>query len=79
LAGNLPRVIVPEEVRRMKKYMIDRARDLFLDDPNQTVRRAVLILQAEYPEFSYEQCLEAANLVVKVKERLEAIDKRQVN
>ena len=59
--------------------MIDRARDLFLDDPNQNVKRAVLTLQAEYPEFSYEQCLEAANLVVKVRERLEAIDKEHAN
>jgi hypothetical protein len=59
--------------------MIDRARDLFLDDPTQTVEGAVLILQAEYPEFSHEQCLEAANLVVEVRELIKAKDKIQLN
>ena len=59
--------------------MIDRSRDLFLNHPDQTVKRAALILQAEYPEFSIDQCLEAANLVVEVRERLEAIDKEHAN
>ena len=54
--------------------MIDRARDLFLEKTDQTVEGVTRILQAEYPEFSHGECLEAANLVVKVIELLEAKD-----
>ena len=70
------------------KMMIDRARDLFRDNPNQTVEGAVLILQAEYakvaakygvtPESLHAQCLECANLVVEVIEFLRK-DKRHVS
>jgi len=52
--------------------MIDRARDLFLEKTDQTVEGVTRILQEEYPEFSYDECLEAANLVVHVRELLEA-------
>jgi hypothetical protein len=57
-----------------RKSMIDRARDLFLEKTDQTVEGVTRILQAEYPEFSHGECLEAANLVVKVIELLEAKD-----
>ncbi len=55
-----------------RKWMIDRARDLFLEKTDQAVEGVTRILQAEYPEFSYDQCLEAAILVVKVREMLAA-------
>ena len=55
--------------------MIDRARDLFLEKTDQTVEGVTRILQAEYPEFSYDECLEAATLVVYVRELLEAKSK----
>ncbi len=74
------------------KQMIDRARDLFLDNPNQTAEGAALILLEEYkevadqygvtPESLYEQSLECANTVIKARKLvadLKAKDKRHIN
>jgi hypothetical protein len=62
------------------KMMIDRARDLFLENPNQTAEEVALILLDEYREVAahdgvrpstlYAHCLESAHLVVQVGELL---------
>lgn len=59
------------------KQMIDRARDLFLENPDETAEGAALILLEEYkevahqygvtPESLYKQSLECAHLVLEVR------------
>lgn len=69
------------------KMMIDRARDLFLENPNQTAEEVALILSDEYNEVAahhgvrpsalYAQCLECACLVLQVREHLEKLAKEK--
>jgi hypothetical protein len=70
------------------KVMIDRARDLFLENPNQTAEEVAITLLYEYkqvaahdgvrPDALYAHCLESANLVVKVGELREASESEAI-
>jgi hypothetical protein len=63
------------------KATVDRARDLFFENPNQTAEEVACALVDEYKEVVgqrgitaeelYKYCLESANLVVRVRELLE--------
>ena len=55
-----------------RKALIDRARDLFLYDKSMTSDRALFLLEAEYPEFTSDQCQEAISLYLKVKAMFES-------
>ena len=49
-----------------RPFLVDRARDLFLNDKTMLPEKAVTILVEEYPEFTRDQCLEAVTLYFEV-------------
>jgi len=55
-----------------RPMLIDRARDLFLDDTTMTPERGVFVLTAEYPEFTRDQCQEAVSLFLQVRAIIKA-------